>query len=172
MEEDGFSSSPYEVGGGGPGLPGTEGVTDSEAPLKPPQGITIRRLTYSAGIQGVRHWLRADSTGEWIACLMHDERGISQVHLVDAESGEITQLTDNEGPVDAPICMENGKVAYSCGGQLCVTDMKTRETSRTEMGPTPINGVAWAGQSDEYVITNRVIDGVQWIVREDVPTSG
>jgi len=178
------SPCPLPLGSGGEGdefLPSTwggggfEGALASEktgagkdtCPLQPPAGITIRRLTRSRGIQGVRHWLRATPDGSQIACLMLDPRGVSQIHLVDSETGTVRQLTQNDQPVDSPFNFspDGTKITYSCGNRICITEIETGVTQQGEIGEKPINGVVWTPDGRQ-LITNRVIDGVQVITIE------
>jgi hypothetical protein len=78
----------------GPMLP-----TQREELPKPPAGIVCRRRTYTnqrryPGLSGPRHWIRSSPCGEWLACLMADDRGIPQLWIVPTSEGTPRQCTD------------------------------------------------------------------------------
>ena len=62
---------------------------------KPPKSVKQRRVTRSSGCQGsVRFWPRANPADSNVVCiLLRDEKSSFQLHLVDATTGEIEQLS-------------------------------------------------------------------------------
>jgi len=62
---------------------------------KPPKSVKQRRVTRSSGCQGsVRFWPRANPADSNVVCiLLRDEKASFQLHLVDATTGEIEQLS-------------------------------------------------------------------------------
>lgn len=109
---------------------------------RPPKGVEQRRLTFTEGrrfpgIQGPRHWLRVDSAGTRIACLMKDDAGVVQIWTVSPLGGELRQVTRNAHSVASAFTWspDGTALAYVMDGSVWVTDAATGETRRlTEPG--------------------------------------
>lgn len=67
--------------------------------------IQQKRLTftqhrkYKGLCTQTRHWLRSSPCGRYIACLMKDDAGITQLWLVLTNNGELIQLTNSTTPM-------------------------------------------------------------------------
>lgn len=103
----------------------------------PPQGVTQRRLTFTAGrkfpgLQGPRHWLRSSPDGSQIAFLMKDDANIVQLWTISPNGGEPRQITHNPHDIASAFTWSpDGKfIAHVMDYSVCVTDMATGKTQR------------------------------------------
>ncbi|MCG6188056.1 DUF3748 domain-containing protein [Maribellus maritimus] len=60
---------------------------DSDTYPKPPEGIKIRRLTYSGSVSDI---VRGSADGKKIAYLAGDKEGVKQIFLIDADGSELS----------------------------------------------------------------------------------
>jgi hypothetical protein len=126
-------------------LPDDMTQSDSDGPLQgtatrrpaPPKGTIQRRLTYTAehahpGIQGVRHWLRSSPDGSQIACLMRDNKGVSQIWTVSPCGGPPRMLTNNRHDIGSAFSWSpDGKqIAHVMDQSVCVTNVRSGATQR------------------------------------------
>jgi hypothetical protein len=117
----------------------------SEGPLQgtsedrpyPPNGVTQRRLTFTAGrkfpgLQGPRHWLRSSPDGSRIAFLMKDDGGIVQLWTISPNGGMPSQLTHNTQDIASTFTWspDGRSITHVMDNIVCLTDAKTGETSR------------------------------------------
>lgn len=79
-----------------------------------------RRLTYSAGLAGPRHWPRVGPDGR-IAVLMKDAAGIVQVFTV-TRNGETVQLTQEPCDVESAFSWVGRSIAHVRQGRVCIAD--------------------------------------------------
>ena len=120
---------------------GTESVAGrSEQRPVPPNGITQRRLTFTAerkfpGLQGPRHWLRSSPDGSHIAFLMKDDSGVVQIWTISPSGGEPKQLTHNLHAIASAFTWSpDGKqIAHVMDNCVCVTDAESGKTTRLTM---------------------------------------
>jgi hypothetical protein len=109
----------------------------SEQLPSPPQGVTQRRITFTAGrkfpgLQGPRHWLRSSPDGSQIAFLMKDDAGIVQLWTISPNDGEPRQITHNPHDIASAFTWSpDGKfIAHVMDNSVCVTDVATGLTKR------------------------------------------
>jgi hypothetical protein len=100
-----------------------------------PSGTLQTRLTRTEhrkypGIQGPRHWLRSSPDGKWIACLMRDDAGIVQLHVVSPLDGTIQPVTSNQHDISSAFTWSpDGRfIAHTMNHQVCITNVRTGET--------------------------------------------
>lgn len=109
----------------------------------PPRGMTQRRLTFTKGLAGPRHWLRSSPDGTRIGFLMADDAGVVQLWTVSPTGGPPVQVTRNAHPVASAFTWhaDGRRVAFVMDGSVCVTDVATsattRLTPRTAYPPRP-----------------------------------
>ena len=129
----------------------------------PPQGAMQRRITHTQkGVQGPRHWLRTTSDGKTILFMANDDKGVAQVYGVSPNGGAITQVTDNDFPVQGPINISpnNDYVSYIADNSVFITGLQThvseRLTPRTTDDDAPLGSAIWS--NDGKIITyNRLV---------------
>lgn len=104
---------------------------------RPPSGVVQRRITFTAdrafpGLQGPRHWLRSDPTGERIACLMRDQAGVVQLWSVSPRGGPPAQITRDPWDVASAFtwCPEGRRIAYVGDGSVMTVDVATGSSAR------------------------------------------
>lgn len=103
--------------------------------IPPADGCSTRRLTWTddrkyPGIQGPRHWLRSTPDGSRIACLMRDDHGVVQIHLVDPMGRELKQLTHNSSDIGSAFSFsrDGAWIAHVWKGEVAVTSVDTGQT--------------------------------------------
>lgn len=98
----------------------------------PPLNTSQKRLTFTPkGISNFRHWLRSDSTGEFIYFLMEDEKNISQVWSLEVKTNQLTQLSFHNQSIHSPINIssDNKSLVYFCNHQIYSLNIKKREVN-------------------------------------------
>jgi hypothetical protein len=125
----------------------------ANSPPLPPLGITIRRLTHTAGrkfpgIQGPRHWARPAPDHSVIAFLAKDEQGIVQIFAVTADGGDLQQLSRLAQSVESPFdwSPDSKFIACSAGGCIQLIEAATG-TAKTLTATRP------PGQEPRYAVT-------------------
>jgi dipeptidyl aminopeptidase/acylaminoacyl peptidase len=115
-----------------------EGTTTT-APA-PPRGTTQRRLTYTEsdrhpGLQGPRHWIRSSPDGSRIGFLKKDSAGVVQFWTISPNGGQAVQVTHNAYSVASAFTWhpDGQRVAFVMDNSVCMTDIRTGETSRLTM---------------------------------------
>lgn len=116
----------------------------------PPRAVRQRRLTFTAGrrhpgLQGPRHWLRSNSDGTRIACLMRDDAGVVQIFTIDPAGGEPRQLTHGAHGIASAFTWspDDTRIACVIDGSVCVVDaasgeaLRLTEPVRDASGPRP-----------------------------------
>ena len=138
-----------------------EGTSSSRPNV--PEGVIQRRLTYTQnGILGTRHWLRTTADGKIIAFLSKDQNGIVQVFGVSPNSGNISQLTFNNHPVQGTFNFSpDGKlITYLCKNSVYLTDIKMGKSRpispRYSEEERPTGGVAWSN-SGKMIAFNKYL---------------
>lgn len=120
--------------------------TTSQMPY-PPKGVQQKRLTFTHDRQypGLakqpRHWLRASPDGRFIACLMKDDEGIVQLWLVTTSTGELTQITYSNKPIQSAFSWNSRgtHISFICDNSVMCCDVSSGElnrlTERSELAP-------------------------------------
>jgi hypothetical protein len=144
----------------------------SEQLPSPPQGVTQRRITFTAGrkfpgLQGPRHWLRSSPDGSQIAFLMKDDAGIVQLWTISPNDGEPRQITHNPHDIASAFTWSpDGKfIAHVMDNSVCVTDVATGLTKRL----TPRSDDATALRPEACVFSP---DGKQIAFVRQMPAEG
>jgi hypothetical protein len=108
---------------------------------RPPRGVAQRRLTFTAGLSGPRHWLRSSPDGSRIAFLMRDAAGVVQLWTVSPNGGEPRQLSGNPHDIASAFTWspDGTFVAHVMDGSVCTTDAANGVTTRltAKGGPPP-----------------------------------
>ncbi|SES65826.1 DUF3748 domain-containing protein [Thorsellia anophelis] len=104
--------------------------------LLPPtiSGIRHRRLTHTQdrlfpGIcHSIRHWLRSSPCGQYIACLMKDSHGVTQLCIVETKNGLITQLTHSISSMQSAFTWHpsGSCIAIACNNAIYLSFIKTK----------------------------------------------
>ncbi len=130
---------------------------------RPPRGVVQRRLTFTAGLSGPRHWLRSVPDGSRIGFHMRDAAGIVQLWTVSPNGGEPRPMTRNPHDIGSAFTWspDGTFVAHVVDGSVCTTDAATGATTRrTPKGDPPPRPEACVvspdGRSIAYV---RTVDG-------------
>jgi Tol biopolymer transport system component len=91
-----------------------------------------RRLTYTRGVEGARHWVRSSPDGSRIAFLMKDERGVVQIWTVGPNGGEPVQVTGDEWDVASAFSWrrDGGAMAYVMDGSVFSVDARRGKSRR------------------------------------------
>ncbi len=103
----------------------------------PPRGVVQRRLTFThdqkhPGIQGPRHWLRANAAGSAIAFLLRDDAGVVQLWAVSPNGGAPRQVTRNASDIASAFTWspDGSRIAHVADGSVCATDAASGRTTR------------------------------------------
>lgn len=127
-----------------------------------PEGVIQRRLTYSRGITGPRHWLRSTPDGSLIFFLAADERDVVQLFSVSPHGGEIRQVTRNAFDIQGTFTVSpDGEwITYTADNSVFVTHVlkgdTRRITRRFSDEERPIGGPCWSN-TGQHIAYNRYV---------------
>lgn len=127
-----------------------------------PDGSELERLTTNEGIEQEPAF---SPSGDVIA-FSSDRSGIMQVHLLDLESGGVTQLTDRAEGADQPSFSRDGKlVAFHSGASVYVIDVDGQNERLIATGLDNFNAYTWpqfsADDSELIFDRNNEIDAAR-----------
>lgn len=129
------------------------------------------------GVQGPRHWLIADSEGEWIYFLAKDENGIVQLNRVHSRSSERERLTDLSNGIEGQPSLsgDDKRVAFVSNQKLHWWDSANRATHCVE----EVSFLGRSGSScpsnvlrGSYVGAAHFVDDRSWIVNRYATIDG
>ncbi len=152
-------------------------LVDSEAVGKPgerphvPTGIKQKRITFSEkGLSDTRHWLRASPDGKYIYALAKDARNLNQIVQVEANSGEILYLSNNNHSIDFSfnLSADGGRICYVAGNAIHVFDIHKRTSEQLTQGTEngKIIGAPSFSPKGDFVVYNQYIrhaDGQEYL---------
>ncbi len=130
-----------------------------------PEGVVQRRITYTGGISGPRHWLRSTPDGSTIFFLAADERGVVQLFAVSPNGGEIRPVTRNSFAIQGPFTVSpDGRwVTYIADNSVYVTHLLTGETHRVtrrfDDDERPVGGPCWSNSGQQIAYNRYVQEG-------------
>ncbi|MVM38753.1 DUF3748 domain-containing protein [Spirosoma sp. HMF3257] len=91
-----------------------------------PEGIHQRRITFSKkGLSTTRHWLRSSPDGKFIYALAKDQNEYNQLTQIEANTGEMRLLTNNNFSIDYSFNLnkEGNKIAYVAQNSVYLFDL-------------------------------------------------
>lgn len=111
----------------------------AHTPPRPPAVIRQRRLTYTAGIDAPRHWLRSLPDGSKILFLNKDENAVVQLFSVDVNGGKPLQITSHKTSIEGPfnVSPDGKSAAYISNNEVVIS---TLEDGKSVFFPAP-NGI-------------------------------